>query len=580
MIRFLLTILVCIIGIQPVAAQSSTGDPMVQFQEFDRAPSTERAKAFFTELHKVGYSDAPNPSITEPLDTLKKHAWYWGAKWLFDLQDFVQSVTYAAKALPLAQAGKDRLMEADCEALLAVAYIRQGKSAIALQHASRVVELDKAGGNPDYISSSLNTLAALYLCAGNPKQAYTHIKEALSYTEKANNPERKSIILGTASEICHRLGQDEEALSHATAALEIERTRGNKEWQAVRLSQQSTPLIALGRSQEAEKALNEAILVLRQYKNPHSLGVACNQMGSLLFSQGKKAEAAGYYQEALDIFVQQHDLYNESYSRHGLYLALRDTDPKTANIHNDRYNQLRDSLHDEQTGMLLCQYAAQHGYDQLQEEHDNLRYTRWLWVGIIIALIGIIAPVVFYFIRRKIQHERNKKAELEQHVSLLKKHNTALRTEADTASAVLATPVKIDDDFANEFLREFAKAVSAGIEEGKNDVESIAKRLGINKVTLRSRLQIIVGETPKSYINSVLMHRATYLLTHQPSLSVTEVAHQCGFPEPANFIRVFKRIYGVPPTKYLTKLEKDGISKALQKSPDQMTGPELKEIAK
>ena len=547
---FLFALLLYSTCILSAAAQQGDDHPMALLRQFDSQPSTTQAKVFFARLRAEGLSSVPGAEIrTVHPDSLKVLVWYFGAKYCHMRQDFTQSAAYAEKALALSKKGKNHRMEADCETLLAADHIRLGNINHALFHATKVTELEKNGGNPDNISSSLNTLAAVYLFAGQPEQAFTHIMDALEQCDRANNPARRAAVLGTASEICHRLGRDEKALRYASAALDIERARNDKAKQAVRQAQRAAPLIALNRSAEAETALAEAIPILRKEGDHHGLAIACNQMGSLLLKEGKDAEAVRFYQEGLDIFVKQHDLYNESHSRRGLYQALRESDPDAAMAHNDRYNQLRDSLYDRQTGMLLSQYAAQYGNEKLQEENDSLR-TRWLWASIIFAFFCIVAPITFILSRRRMQRERNKNAGLEQQLSHLEKRNTALRNEADTATAVIAAPAQPDEKADHKFLAAFVKAVSEGIDEGKTDVESVAKRLGISRPTLRLRLHNTVGQTPKTYINTVLMHRAAHILTHNPALTVVEVAQQCGFSESANFIRSFKRVHHVTPAKY------------------------------
>ena len=142
----------------------------------------------------------------------------------------------------------------------------------------------------------------------------------------------------------------------------MEKNLGRKDKMAIRQAMRANALIALQRDAEARQALDEAIPGLRISGNTHSLGIACNQMGLLMHQVQNDSAAVRYYNEALKIFLSQHDLFNESKSRHGLYEALRHSNPDLAMEHNDRYNELRDSLYDEKTGQLLSKYAVEYGY--------------------------------------------------------------------------------------------------------------------------------------------------------------------------------------------------------------------------
>lgn len=69
----------------------------------------------------------------------------------------------------------------------------------------------------------------------------------------------------------------------------------------------------------------------------------------------------------------------------------------------------------------------------------------------------------------------------------------------------------------------------------------------------------LVGENPYEYILTRRLEKAIFLLKHRPSVSVTTIAYNCGFPSPENFSRQFKSRYGFTASQF--KKDKD-----LQKS--------------
>ena len=263
------------------------------------------------------------------------------AESLRDKADSLYNAQQYDEAKTAALAGLDRQTKSGASAtddetrgdllnLLSMIYVRQGQFEQAAEYARQCNELDLKGGDPDMISSSYNTLTGIYLSMRQPEEAEKYILKALSYAQKADNPQRLAVLNGMASEVYHHLGQQEKSLDYATRAYEMEQQLGRQDKMAVRQAQRAASLISLKRNEEAWQALDEAIPGLRESGNRHSLGIACNQMGQLMHQQGNDSAAVRYFGEALDIFIEQKDLYNESYSRKGLYDALRTTDPALA----------------------------------------------------------------------------------------------------------------------------------------------------------------------------------------------------------------------------------------------------------
>ena len=65
-----------------------------------------------------------------------------------------------------------------------------------------------------------------------------------------------------------------------------------------------------------------------------------------------------------------------------------------------------------------------------------------------------------------------------------------------------------------------------------------------------------VGQSPIDYLTSYRISEACSLLKNS-SLSIAEIAVSVGFFDQFYFSRVFKKVKGVPPSKYLAALEKD-----------------------
>ena len=84
-------------------------------------------------------------------------------------------------------------------------------------------------------------------------------------------------------------------------------------------------------------------------------------------------------------------------------------------------------------------------------------------------------------------------------------------------------------------------------------LESLADRFSLNKNYLSSRFHKEVQLTITDYINQTRVQRAMGLLGNT-TLSVQEIAEQCGFSDGNYFSRTFKRIHGSTPNEYRKSL--------------------------
>ena len=533
-------------------------------QLFEKQPTFAVASQFFAQLSKEQFPDEPvtlNASL--PTDSLRQQVWYWAAEYFYDRQQYDKAEQYGLSALPLCKAGGNRGVEGDCLNILSLVYVRKGFFEDAAKYAKQCHALDLQNGDPDNISSSLNTLAAIYMSARQPQEAEKYILKGLEYSEKANNPQRKAVLLGMASEVYHHLHQEERSLEYATQAYEAEQRLKRWDKAAIRQAQRAASLISLKRYTAAKEALGMCIPEFRNNGNRHSLGIACIQMGLLLHQEKNDSLAVRYLNEALDIFVKQKDLFNESQTRKALYDALRKIDPAMAMEHNDRYNELRDSLYDRETGELLSKYAAEYGYEQLQAEHAGERnaHKRDIVIAVLLIIVLIIGLWLLNMaIRRRYQQRIE---QLMKNIGELRRQeegNSGLESQEpgddtqktedrrrETEGGKKETEVSEED---RKFLLRTVEIVNEHLTTRNYGVETIASELNMSESTFRRRLLAVAGETPKAYISAIQMQKASSLLTTRHDLSISDVAMQCGFEEASSFTRAFKRVYGVAPSQY------------------------------
>jgi AraC family transcriptional regulator len=84
---------------------------------------------------------------------------------------------------------------------------------------------------------------------------------------------------------------------------------------------------------------------------------------------------------------------------------------------------------------------------------------------------------------------------------------------------------------------------------GKQSLANIASRLDVHPVTLSREFPKCFGCTFGEFVRQLRIEKALPMLAKK-SLPISDVAASCGFHEPANFIRFFKRVKGITPNAY------------------------------
>lgn len=87
-------------------------------------------------------------------------------------------------------------------------------------------------------------------------------------------------------------------------------------------------------------------------------------------------------------------------------------------------------------------------------------------------------------------------------------------------------------------------------------VDDIAKAVGVSRSHLYRVFMFNVGKSPVEYLTDYRIREACSLLKSS-GLSIAEIAVSVGFFDQFYFSRVFKKVKGIPPSKYLASLEKE-----------------------
>ena len=547
--QFLLVLMLLLMPLAMAAAE----DFETLLRQFEKTEKAAEANTFFKLLSDKEFTDSLiRFDDATPTDMLRQQVWYWAAEYLYDQQQYQRAVEYGKKALPLM---KGKSGESDCLNLLAVVFIRLADYTSAAEYAKQCYAIDEKSGDPDMMSSSLNTLSAIYMSANQPEEAEKYILKGLEMAKKADNPSRQAVLLGMASEVYHALGNDKEALPYAEQSYELEKKLGHDDKAMLRLSQKASVLIGLHDYKQAEEVLKGVIPALRQLGDLHSLAIADNKMGMALLCQKRETEAVPYYREAADLLQKMGDKANEMHSRRGLYESLWSTQPDSAKVELDRFNDLKDSLYTDASAESLARYNAEFGNDWLKKENEAERSAkRWsIAAGIAIAIaLLLVALAIWWVMSRRHKRQARINEELTADIRQLREKYRQLSIDYDQVLKEQHDDTQEELNAADrEFLNKTVNTVNSMMLNGQVDAEGVAREMGMSLYQFRQRLTSVAGEKPQDFITILRMKRAQHLLDNHPELNITEIAVLCAYNDTPNFTRAFKKYYGITPSQYL-----------------------------
>jgi len=107
--------------------------------------------------------------------------------------------------------------------------------------------------------------------------------------------------------------------------------------------------------------------------------------------------------------------------------------------------------------------------------------------------------------------------------------------------------------FQNIEVLKFIQLIDKNFKE-KHLVEDYTQMLGISKTYLNKKLKPL-GTTASDLIKARLLREAKKEL-HYTNLSISEIAYNLNFSEPANFIRFFKKMTSITPNQYRLEFSK------------------------
>lgn len=107
-----------------------------------------------------------------------------------------------------------------------------------------------------------------------------------------------------------------------------------------------------------------------------------------------------------------------------------------------------------------------------------------------------------------------------------------------------------------KFIRDAVRIVEENISNEDFSLEDFVDRMNVSKSTLYRKIKSLAGMSTNEFIKDIRLKQACKMMRGQ-KMSVSEVAYTVGFSQPKYFTYCFKKKFGVLPTEYMERYEKD-----------------------
>ncbi|MFK7772064.1 MAG: two-component regulator propeller domain-containing protein [Saprospiraceae bacterium] len=128
-------------------------------------------------------------------------------------------------------------------------------------------------------------------------------------------------------------------------------------------------------------------------------------------------------------------------------------------------------------------------------------------------------------------------------IQLQERYSTFVPDQNKTA--VAATP-------ESAFLNKIHQLVEENISDDGFGIPQLCREMGMSRSQIYRKLISLTGKSTSIYLRSIRLHKAKVLLQN-PQLTISEVAYNVGYSDPAYFSRLFTKEFGVPPSDYRAK---------------------------
>ena len=161
----------------------------------------------------------------------------------------------------------------------------------------------------------------------------------------------------------------------------------------------------------------------------------------------------------------------------------------------------------------------------------------WMW-GVYVLLILVAFYVCWYFYKLHTQY---------MHLVVNTPTIFARPASKSRSKAAPSKSEKTDVDEGKDFVQKATNLIMASISDPSFNIEKLCREMAMSRTMFYLKLKTYTGKSPQDFIRIIRLERAAALL--RTGSSVVEAAEMTGFDNPKYFSTVFKKYFGVSPSK-------------------------------
>ena len=104
------------------------------------------------------------------------------------------------------------------------------------------------------------------------------------------------------------------------------------------------------------------------------------------------------------------------------------------------------------------------------------------------------------------------------------------------------------DEMESEFVDKATQLISEHLSDSDYSIDSLCREMAMSRTLFYVKLKSFTGKSPQDFIRIIRLERAAQML--RSGRSVSDAAALTGFENPKYFSTVFKKYFGVSPSKY------------------------------
>ncbi len=455
-IKILLSLLLIIIGIEPVSAQNQKLDSLNRLisketdakvrinhmlekadllaiinldsaiilnlkiledskqANFNRGQEEARLKLVYTYSYKGNFNAALGQLrglqhlVEQKKDSGSFANYYATAGLYYGMQSkYDSSIYFYEKAIPLYEKTGKRERTSQSASNLAIAFQQQSNYSKALYYQQKSLKIHEEDGNISGQAYTTVNMANTYMNMGDKQRAESYFLKSIELSKKKQLTNVELYAYTNLSSMFLDMLQWQKAFDYAIKAAKLGEKMGDKGIQAASFSKAALAKANLNQHSEALMLAKRAIALADTVDQPLITNQAYSSMGFVLKSQKKWKEAIQFYEKSL-ASLKDADLFIEENGN--LFKEMSECYEQTGNMAKalemyKQYTVIADSVHSRDNIQKATELTMNFEFDKKeqaakvkQDAKDELNQTRMIGLlsGLGLSLIIIIGALIGY----------------------------------------------------------------------------------------------------------------------------------------------------------------------------------------